>query len=84
MKTAAILSTIATAGIVSASPLSRRAPAHFKYFGVDESVAEFGQQNIPGTWGKDFYFPSNDALDVRRIFSVYEIVSRANIALRLS
>lgn len=36
----------------------------FKYFGVDESVAEFGLNAFPGTWGKEFYFPDNDAISV--------------------
>lgn len=34
----------------------------FKWFGVDESCAEFGQGNYPGTWGVHFIFPSESSL----------------------
>ncbi|KAH8678497.1 putative endoglucanase [Xylariales sp. PMI_506] len=33
----------------------------FKWFGVDESVAEWGTA-IPGTWGIDFYFPDTTTI----------------------
>ncbi|KAK0110954.1 Endoglucanase gh5-1 [Cadophora gregata f. sp. sojae] len=35
----------------------------FKWFGINESGAEFGQGAYPGVWGKDFTFPANGALD---------------------
>ncbi|KAF7309725.1 putative endoglucanase [Mycena indigotica] len=35
----------------------------FKYFGVNQSGAEFGQNTIPGTWGKDFTFPAPSSID---------------------
>ncbi|KAI3401070.1 hypothetical protein diail_214 [Diaporthe ilicicola] len=34
----------------------------FKFLGVDESGAEFGSNTYPGTYGKDFIFPDNTAL----------------------
>ncbi|KAL9624960.1 MAG: hypothetical protein Q9160_001007 [Pyrenula sp. 1 TL-2023] len=33
-----------------------------KWLGMSESVAEFGTA-IPGTWGKDFYFPDSNTID---------------------
>jgi endoglucanase len=40
-----------------------------RWVGVDESVAEFGQGNYPGTWGIDFRFPDETAIGVS--FIVY-------------
>lgn len=45
----------------AASPTST---GKFKWFGVDESCAEFGSGNYPGTWGVDFIFPDNSSLQV--------------------
>jgi endoglucanase len=44
--------------------------AHHKWMGVDESGAEFGQQDIPGVYGTDFIFPDNNSLDVSLSVSV--------------
>ncbi|CAH0032946.1 unnamed protein product [Clonostachys rhizophaga] len=38
-------------------------PTGFKWFGVGESVAEFGQGNYPGTWGVHFRFPELSTID---------------------
>ncbi|KAI9147586.1 Endoglucanase 3 [Paramyrothecium foliicola] len=46
----------------SAAPSSTAAPGKFKWFGVDESVAEFAYDAYPGTWGKHFRFPDNNAV----------------------
>jgi len=49
------------------SATTSKAPAAtggWKFLGVDESGAEFGNQNFPGLWGKDFIFPDNTALQV--------------------
>ncbi|KAJ6576546.1 endoglucanase [Mycena vulgaris] len=35
----------------------------FKFFGVNQSGAEFGNTNWPGTWGKDFTFPAPSSID---------------------
>ncbi|KAF7336672.1 Glycoside hydrolase family 5 protein [Mycena venus] len=35
----------------------------FKYFGVNQSGAEFGSATWPGTWGKDFIFPAPSSID---------------------
>ncbi|PKS11698.1 hypothetical protein jhhlp_001686 [Lomentospora prolificans] len=34
----------------------------FKWFGVNQSVGEFGQGAYPGVWGKDFYFPDPNTI----------------------
>ena len=36
----------------------------FKHFGVNQSGAEFGQQNIPGLLGRDYTWPSPSSVDV--------------------
>lgn len=36
----------------------------FRWLGVDESGAEFGQTSLPGVYGKDFTFASTDVLGV--------------------
>ncbi|KAK1224991.1 hypothetical protein PQX77_012060 [Marasmius sp. AFHP31] len=35
----------------------------FQYFGVNESGAEFGNLNIPGTKGKDYIWPAPSSID---------------------
>ncbi|KAJ5163098.1 Glycoside hydrolase superfamily [Penicillium coprophilum] len=53
----------AVAGSAAAAPAknSKRA-SPFKWFGTSESVAEFGEKNIPGVYGKDYYFPDASAI----------------------
>ncbi|KAI9046461.1 hypothetical protein LZ554_009210 [Drepanopeziza brunnea f. sp. 'monogermtubi'] len=60
--------TSTTSKPVVSSTKSSTAPSStssgkFKFFGINESGAEFGQGAYPGTWGKDFIFPSNSAID---------------------
>lgn len=50
----------------------------FKWFGVNQSVGEFGSGAYPGVWGKDFYFPDPATITVRpypvsRSFSSFEL-----------
>lgn len=52
-------STATTATSAAASPTTT---GKFKWFGVDESGAEFGTGVFPGTWGIDFIFPDNSSL----------------------
>ncbi|KAG5637145.1 hypothetical protein H0H81_005629 [Sphagnurus paluster] len=35
----------------------------FKYFGVNQSGAEFGNQNIPGVLGTDYTWPAPSSID---------------------
>jgi endoglucanase len=37
---------------------------HFRFLGVDESGAEFGGQNLPGTLGTDYIWPSTTSINV--------------------
>jgi endoglucanase len=36
----------------------------FKWFGVNEAGAEFGQATYPGTWGTHFIFPDPNTISV--------------------
>ncbi|KAL9115385.1 MAG: hypothetical protein Q9227_000706 [Pyrenula ochraceoflavens] len=46
----------------SRSQLAKRVKK-FQWFGVNESGAEFGQTSIPGTYNKDYTFPSTSSID---------------------
>ncbi|KAH8152685.1 uncharacterized protein LAJ45_03526 [Morchella importuna] len=35
----------------------------FKYYGVNEAGAEFGNQNVPGVLGTDYTWPTTDSID---------------------
>jgi len=60
-----------TVGTTTASTTSTAPPSStgcsnrtkFKFFGVNESGAEFGNTVWPGTWGKDFIFPAPSSID---------------------
>ncbi|KAJ9133874.1 Glycoside hydrolase family 5 protein [Pleurostoma richardsiae] len=63
--TSAASSTFVTSTKTSSSATSTSTGSPslgWKWFGVDESCAEFGQNNIPGTYGKDFIFPSESSI----------------------
>ncbi|KAJ5184870.1 Glycoside hydrolase superfamily [Penicillium cf. griseofulvum] len=48
----------AAAGSAAAAPSKNAKRASpFQWFGASESGAEFGEKNIPGVYGKDYYFP---------------------------
>ena len=36
----------------------------FEWFGINESVAEFGSGIYPGVYGTDYYFPDTDTIGV--------------------
>ncbi|KAL0574737.1 hypothetical protein V5O48_007221 [Marasmius crinis-equi] len=57
--------TTTTRTVTAPEPLaSTCANAHkFTYFGVNESGAEFGNQNIPGTKGTDYIWPAPSSID---------------------
>ncbi|KAL2850025.1 glycoside hydrolase superfamily [Aspergillus pseudodeflectus] len=44
------------AGTALAAPQHKKR-ATLQFFGVNESGAEFGEDNIPGVWGTDYIFP---------------------------
>ncbi|KAJ5487658.1 hypothetical protein N7530_001958 [Penicillium desertorum] len=48
----------AVAGSAAAAPAKNAKRASpFQWFGTSESGAEFGENNLPGVYGKDYYFP---------------------------
>ncbi|KAJ0423971.1 glycoside hydrolase superfamily [Aspergillus carlsbadensis] len=49
------------AGTAVAAPQHKKR-ATFQFFGVNESGAEFGEDNIPGVWGTDFIFPDTSTI----------------------
>ncbi|CAG8140142.1 unnamed protein product [Penicillium salamii] len=56
----------AVAGSAAASPVkshTKRA-SPFKWFGTSESGAEFGEGNLPGTFGTDYTFPDVDTIKI--------------------
>ncbi|KAK0657039.1 putative cellulase precursor [Cercophora newfieldiana] len=61
---ATITSTTATTTSTtsSATASATAVPGKFKWFGVNQSGAEFGEKIYPGTWGKEFIFPSKNAI----------------------
>ncbi|KAF3763922.1 glycoside hydrolase family 5 /Carbohydrate-binding module family 1 [Cryphonectria parasitica EP155] len=63
--TTIVTSTTAAATTSTTAPAATStssASGSFKWFGVDESCAEFGSDDYPGTWGIDFIFPDNSSL----------------------
>ena len=63
MRFSSVVAALVAISISQALPLKKRVKA-FKFFGVNESGAEFGQNNIPGTLNTDYTFPSNSSLSV--------------------
>ncbi|KAL2822729.1 glycoside hydrolase superfamily [Aspergillus cavernicola] len=55
MKLNTLLFAVAAGTAMAAPQLKKRAT--FEFFGVNESGAEFGEDNIPGVWGTDYIFP---------------------------
>ena len=53
-----VRTTTTTAGPQQPSPT----PGKFRWFGVNQSGAEFGKDIFTGRWGTEFIFPSNDAI----------------------
>lgn len=53
------LAAAATATLAFAAPSSsvKKRVSKFKWFGVNESGAEFGNTALPGTLGKDYTWP---------------------------
>ena len=62
-------STGPTSTTTSSTPVSAAVTCDnrtkFKFFGVNQSGAEFGNQNIPGVLGTDYTWPSPSSIDVR-------------------
>ncbi|KAJ4297403.1 Endoglucanase 3 [Collariella sp. IMI 366227] len=54
--------TSTTTSAPAASTSTTPSKGKFKWFGINQSVAEFGQGEYPGVWGKHFTFPSTDSM----------------------
>ncbi|KAG4430625.1 Endoglucanase gh5-1 [Cadophora sp. M221] len=61
--TTLVTSTTKASTTSTAAPPTSTGSGKFKWFGINESGAEFGQGNYPGVWGTHFIFPANAALD---------------------
>lgn len=68
VQTTTVKGTTATTVKASSSSAVATAAAtgKFRWLGVDESGAEFGSGNLPGTYGKDFTVPANSSIDVSK------------------
>ncbi|KAK9426613.1 putative Cellulase [Seiridium unicorne] len=71
VETEAATSTVAAATVATTtssqtsaatSGVSSSAASKLKWFGINQSVAEFGSGTYPGVWGTDFYFPSTTSI----------------------
>lgn len=61
--------TTTTSTIATTTPTSTPSvPGKFKWFGINQSGAEFGEKIYPGTWGKEFIFPSRETIQVCLFF----------------
>lgn len=65
--TAQSSSTMSTS---TTSATSQPTGSSFKWFGVDESCAEFGQDYLPGVWGTHYTWPDTSTIAVSNEFYV--------------
>ncbi|KAJ4387789.1 Endoglucanase gh5-1 [Gnomoniopsis smithogilvyi] len=65
----------ATTATTTTAAASSTSTGKFKWFGVDESGAEFGTGTYPGTWGIDFIFPDNSSLQtlISQGFNIFRV-----------
>jgi endoglucanase len=52
-----LLLLTSTVALALAAPSAKQKRKNFTWFGVNESGAEFGSGNIPGTLGTDYTWP---------------------------
>ena len=62
-----LLAAAATIGLALAAPAEKKSKRNtkLKFFGVNESGAEFGSTNIPGVYGTDYTWYNLTTIDVR-------------------
>ncbi|KAK8101815.1 endoglucanase 3 [Apiospora kogelbergensis] len=60
--TTTLVTSTKAATSTAAAPTSTSGKGKLKWFGINQSVAEFGEKTLPGVWGKEFYFPSDDTI----------------------
>jgi endoglucanase len=58
-----LLAVLSAAAGSMAAAVDKRVSG-FKWYGVSESGAEFGQTTLPGTLGKDYTWPVDSSIDV--------------------
>ncbi|KAK6080521.1 extracellular endoglucanase [Seiridium cupressi] len=81
MKFNDLLLGAATVAAVVAAPVSntpstiKKRQSKFTFTGVNESGAEFGNTNLPGTLGKDYTWPAHSTIDtlVGKGFNVFRV-----------
>ena len=59
-----LLATVALASTVFAAPSEKRQDRKLKWFGINESGAEFGEKNFTGVYGKEFIWYDLNTIDV--------------------
>lgn len=65
----AVTSAVAAPTTSSDAAVTKR-KSKFLFTGVNESGAEFGQGNLPGTLGKDYTWPVHSTIDVRETIRI--------------
>lgn len=63
---AAAVTSVAAAPTTSSETSVAKRKSKFLFTGVNESGAEFGSGNLPGTLGKDYTWPVHSTIDVRK------------------
>lgn len=51
------------AALAFAAPASRKRSGKLQFVGVNESGPEFGESNLPGVYGTDYYWPTLSTID---------------------
>lgn len=62
--TSAVTALAYAAPVAQQQNCAARSSGAFEWFGVNESGAEFGTGNIPGTLGTDYTWPNTSAIDI--------------------
>lgn len=62
---AVAVTSAAAAPTTSSDATVAKRKSKFLFMGVNESGAEFGQGNLPGTLGMDYTWPVHSTIDVR-------------------
>ncbi|CAK3894920.1 glycoside hydrolase [Lecanosticta acicola] len=63
MRLSSILFAAGTATLALAAPSSKKRASGIQFWGVNESGAEFGSSNIPGTYGTDYTWYNLSTID---------------------
>ncbi|OLN85427.1 Endoglucanase gh5-1-like protein 1 [Colletotrichum chlorophyti] len=59
-------STLTVTSTIKTSATPQPSSLGWKWFGVNEAGAEFGEKTLPGTWGKEFTFPNPSSITTLR------------------